>query len=119
MSFQTGHSEAADRAAQGPQTGEQLQATKCLGKVGEEARIMFPVLNLCRASSVNAEAKLSKRGAGPELCTKPGQAGPEAIGQATPSRGSLTPGSLLPSFSGLCKGPPSYPTSFLVSADST
>lgn len=120
MSFQTGHSEAADRAAQGPQTGEQLQAiNQCLGKVGEEARIMFPVLNLCRASSVNAEAKLSKRGTGSELCTKPGQAGPEAIGQATPSRGSLTPGSLLPSFSGLCKGPPSYPTSFLVSADST
>lgn len=74
MSFPIVHSEAADRAAQGPRTGQQLQAiNQHLGKVGEEVRIMFPVLNLCRASSVNAEAKLNKRGAGPELCTKPGQ----------------------------------------------
>lgn len=46
-------------------------------KVGEEVRITFPVLNWavynCTASSVNAEAKLSKSREGPELCTKTSQ----------------------------------------------
>lgn len=79
--------------------------------MGEEVRIKFPVLNWavynCRASSVNAEAKLSKPGEGPELCTKISQAelkkGVEkkkkGNGRATVPGGSTTLG-----VSGLCKG---------------
>lgn len=72
MSFPIVHSEAADRAAQGPRTGQQLQAiNQHLGKVGEEVRIMFPVLNLCGASSVNAEAKLASEGQGLSYAQNP------------------------------------------------
>lgn len=54
--------------------GQQLQAVnQHLRKVGKEVRISFRLLRTTAGQALNAEAKLSKPGAGPESCTKPSQ----------------------------------------------
>lgn len=62
-------------------------------------------LSLCNnfgTSSLNAEAKLSKPGKGPELCTKISQRELKVRGLHVAPQ---LPGAWLPSFSGLCKAP--------------